>query len=105
MYEQFAALRQFQPVCEDGEGVVGAPADNTPRKRKEGHSCLLKAPPISWGPYEILIWLTSPASRDRRPAANSLCDLVQVAPLLCASLSLSGLDHVELGNPAKYGTR
>lgn len=49
-----------------------------------GHPSLLKSP--NWGPYEILIWLPS---GDSRPTTDLLCDLGQVIPLLCASLSLS----------------
>lgn len=62
----------------------------TPQERgRREHLSLLRAPP-NWGPYEILIWLPSPVSSgDGSPAINSLCDLVQVTLLLCASLSLS----------------
>lgn len=58
-----------------------------------GHPSLLRVLPNrggGGGPYEILIWLPfSASSGDGRPAPDLLCDLVQVAPVLSASLSFS----------------
>lgn len=86
MYQQFAALRQFHLVHGDGREW---PALKLTTPQERGHPSFLREPP-NWRPYEIVLWLPSLASSgDSRPATNLLCDLVQVTPLLWASLSLS----------------
>lgn len=71
-------------------GLAHAQSDKTPGKSREGAPLTSQGSSKLGGPYETLICLPFPASSgDRRPATDLLCDLVQVAPILSASLSFS----------------